>query len=78
MTSEGLEEIFEGDSADTCGEKIPLVSLVAERRVESAQTRKRGPPSAPAEISKVAILLFWQQGHMQSFRTLGKPLLGEK
>ena len=27
MTSEGLGEMFEGDSADTCGEKFPLVSM---------------------------------------------------
>ena len=27
MTSEGLGEMFEGDSADTCGRKFPLVSM---------------------------------------------------
>ena len=27
MTSEGLGEMFEGDSADTCGEKFPLVLM---------------------------------------------------
>ena len=27
MTSEGLGEMFEGDSADTCGGKFPLVSM---------------------------------------------------
>ena len=27
MTSEGLEEMFEGDSADTCAGKLPLVSM---------------------------------------------------
>ena len=27
MTSEGLGEMFEGDSADTCAGKFPLVSL---------------------------------------------------
>ena len=27
MTSEGLGEMFEGDSADTCSKKIPLVSM---------------------------------------------------
>jgi hypothetical protein len=27
MTSEGLGELFEGDSADTCGVKFPLVSM---------------------------------------------------
>ena len=43
MTSEGLGEMFEGDSADMCAEKFPLVSMVAERRVWRAQTRERGP-----------------------------------
>ena len=27
MTSEGLGEMFEGDSADTCAEQFPLVSI---------------------------------------------------
>ena len=27
MTSEGLGEMFEGDSADTCGGKFPLKSM---------------------------------------------------
>ena len=27
MTSEGLGEMFEGDSADTCSGKFPLVSM---------------------------------------------------
>ena len=27
MTSEGLGEMFEGDSADTCTEKFPLMSM---------------------------------------------------
>ena len=27
MTSEGLGEMFEGDSADTCAGKYPLVSM---------------------------------------------------
>ena len=27
MTSEGLVEMFEGDSADMCAEKFPLVSM---------------------------------------------------
>ena len=43
MTSEGLGEMFEGDSADKCAEKFPLVLMGAERRVERAQTQERGP-----------------------------------
>ena len=50
MTSEGLGEMFEGDSADMCAGKFPLVSMEAERRVSRVQTRELGPPSALAEI----------------------------
>ena len=50
MTSEGLGEMFEGNSADTRAGKFPLVPMGAERRVPHARTRERGPPSALAEI----------------------------
>ena len=46
MTSDGLGEMFEGDSADTRVGKIMLVPMGAERRVPRARTRERGPPSA--------------------------------
>jgi hypothetical protein len=45
MTSEGLGEMFEGDSADMCAGKFPLMLVGVERRVSHAQTRERGPPS---------------------------------
>ena len=45
MTSKGFGEMFEGDSADTCVGKFPLISMGPERRVSRAQTRKRGPLS---------------------------------
>ena len=54
MTSEVLWEMFEGDCADTFAEKFPLVSMGAEWRVKRAQTRERGPPSVPAEISQTS------------------------
>ena len=41
MTSEGLGEMFEGDAADACAGKFPLVSMGG---------RVRGPPLALAEI----------------------------
>ena len=50
MTSEELVEMFEGESADTCAGKFPLVSMGVERRVSRAQTRERGPPSALVEF----------------------------
>ena len=49
MTSEGLGEMFEGDSSDMCAGKFPLVSM----RVSCAQTRERGPPSVPAEFKNL-------------------------
>ena len=59
MTSEGLGEMFEGDSADMCAGKFPLVSMGAEQRVSRAQTRELGPPSALAEILSVMVCLAW-------------------
>ena len=49
MTSEGLGEMFEGDSADMCV-KFPRVSMGVEQRVSRAQTWEQGPPSALAEF----------------------------
>ena len=46
MTYEGLLEMFEGDSADMCAGKFPLVSMGNER----------GPPLALAEISFLLLL----------------------
>ena len=43
MTSEGLGEMFEGDSADTGAGKFLLMSIGVKRRVSRAQTRERGP-----------------------------------
>ena len=44
MTSKGLGEMFEGDSAaDMCAGKFMLVLMGAERRVSRAQTQERGP-----------------------------------
>ena len=45
MISEGLGEMFEGDSADTCGGKFPLMLMGDERTVKRADV-ERGPPSA--------------------------------
>ena len=56
MTSEGLGEMFEGDSADTCAGKFRLVLMGAERRVSRSQTRERGPLSALAEIRKLTVI----------------------
>ena len=59
MTSEGLGEMFEGDSVDMCARKLPLVSMGGgERRVSRAQTRERGPPSALGEIFHTLSFVF--------------------
>ena len=38
MTLEGLGEMFEGYSEETCGRKIPTVPMGAEQRVLRART----------------------------------------
>jgi hypothetical protein len=50
MTSEGLGEVFDGDSADTCTEKFPLVSMWGRANGQACADGERGPPSARAEI----------------------------
>ena len=50
MTSEGLGEVFEGDSADTCGGKFPLVSMGGRVNGQACENGEQGPPSARAEI----------------------------
>ena len=55
MTAEGLGEMFEGDSADMCAVKFPLVLMGDERMVSRAQTVERGPPSALAEFNQYSM-----------------------
>ena len=50
MASEGLGEMFEGDSADTCGEKILLVLMVGWADRQACIDVEQGPPSALAEF----------------------------
>jgi hypothetical protein len=51
MTSEGLGEVFKGDSADTYGGKFPLVSMGGRANGQAFADGERGPPSARMEIS---------------------------
>ena len=46
MTSEGLGEMFEGDSADTCGGKFPLMLMGGRANGPACADGERGPPSA--------------------------------
>ena len=50
MTSEGLGEVFKGDSADTFTGKFPLVSMGGRADRQACTDGERGPPSARAEI----------------------------
>ena len=50
MTSEGLGEVFKGDSADTSAGKFPLVSMGGRANGQACADGERGPPSARAEI----------------------------
>jgi hypothetical protein len=50
MTSEGSGEVFEGNSADTCAGKFPLVSMGGQVNGHACADGERGPPSARAEI----------------------------
>ena len=56
MTSEGLGEMFEGDSADTCAGKFPLVSMGGRADRQACADGERGPPSARAEFGKSGIM----------------------
>jgi hypothetical protein len=48
--SEGLEEMFEGDSADKFAGKFLLVSMGGGAEGLASQIRERGPPSALVEF----------------------------
>jgi hypothetical protein len=50
MTSEGLGEVFKGDSADMCTGKFPLVSMGGRAERQACADGERGPTSARAEI----------------------------
>jgi hypothetical protein len=50
MTSEVLGEVFEGDSADTCVRKLPLVSIGGRANGQVCADGERGPLSARAEF----------------------------
>ena len=66
MTSEGLGEMFEGDSADTCGGKFPLVSMGGRADRQACADGERGPPLARADIFDLVLpILYWQDFSFQ-------------
>jgi hypothetical protein len=50
MTSEGLVEVFKGDTADTCTGKFPLMSMGGRVNGQAWADSERGHPSARAVI----------------------------
>ena len=50
MTSEGMGEVFEVDSADTCTGKYPLMSMGGRANGQACADGEQGPPSARAEF----------------------------
>ena len=46
MTSEGMGEMFEGDSADMCGEKFPIMSMGGRAEGLACGDPGARPPSA--------------------------------
>ena len=46
MSSKELGDMSEGDSADTCGGKFPIMSMGGRAGMSHEQTREQGPPSA--------------------------------
>ena len=71
MTLEGLGQIFEGYSAETCAGKIPLLPMGTEQRVLHARTREQGPPSALEEFFTLGVggtlLAFTPEGIVVGF-----------
>ena len=58
MTSEGLGEVFDGDSADMCAGKFPLVSIMC--RVEGLACADLGARTPISTIGNL-ILFFWSE-----------------
>ena len=73
MTSGGLGEMFEGDSADKCGKKIPLMSLGGR-----AEGLVRRPGSEGLTFFLPQIFVCCDLNLCTNFITLGQPILGEK
>ena len=53
MTSEGLGEVFKGDSAGRCAGKFPLVLMGGQANSQACANGERGPPSARAEFTEL-------------------------
>jgi hypothetical protein len=61
MTSEGLGEVFQGDSADMCADKFPLVLMGGRADRQACTDGERGPSSVRAEIFLTKSEHFWAE-----------------
>ena len=57
MPSEELGEMFEGDSADMCAEKFPLMSMVARAENQVCTDPGARTPIGVSEIVKIFYML---------------------
>jgi hypothetical protein len=62
MTSEGFGEMFEGDSADMCAEKFPLVSMGSQAGgLACEDPGARAPIGASGFFKRHSLLLYLLQ-----------------
>jgi hypothetical protein len=72
MTSEGLGEVFKGDSADMCTRKFPLDG--GQANGQACAEGERGPPSARAEMFSTLLILkeFLPTRYIQTWKYIFK------
>ena len=73
MTSEGLGEVFKGDSADMCPGKFPLVSIGGRANGQACGDSEQGAPLLRAEIL-LQFCYFIQLSHKYHFMSVKKVL----
>ena len=79
MTSEGLGEMFEGDSADMCAGKFPLVSMGGRAEgLACADPGARTPIGASGNLSSIIMSIKSKYSSFVLFLTPGQPHHGER
>ena len=79
MTSEGLGEMFEGDSADMCARKFPLMLMGGEQTVQRAQTVSEDPHRREWKSFTVSNAFGWRGHVMKVYKydsTLSRKVQG--
>jgi hypothetical protein len=77
MTSKGLGEVFKVDSADTCAEKFPLMSMGGRAKGQACADGERGPPSVRAEIYLKPLLNIGSPNSGGYVKLTSKYIIGE-